>query len=169
MSRFNLPYIPLDEEYSLNIAMLTVAISILSHNKNEKLCLDINKLQVFIYLLKNPSKIDLALKLSGKKPVFVEKKLTYTMKSFSSNVDVLFDNAKVKSLIKKLSSCGLLLAEKESEESVKLFLSEKGVVFAAGFDEGFFKEIRILSKALLPLQSFPASKLNSIINQVFKG
>lgn len=169
MSKDNLPYIPLDEEYSLNIAILTVAISILSHNKKGKLCLDINKLQVFIYLLKNPSKIDLALLLSGKKPACVEKQLTYTIKSFSSNVDVLFNNEKVKCLIKKMSSCGLLLAKKESGESVKLFLSDKGMAFAGSFNEGYFKDIRTLSNALLPLQSFQASKLNSIINQVFKG
>lgn len=31
----NLPYIPLDEEYSLNFAMLAIAISILSHSKKE--------------------------------------------------------------------------------------------------------------------------------------
>ncbi|EIR5677461.1 hypothetical protein LW936_004703, partial [Escherichia coli] len=100
MKKNNLPYIPLDEEYSLNFAMLAIAISILSHSKKGVLSLDINKIQIFMYLIKNPSKIDCALTVSGKKPACVESQLTYTIKSFSSNVDILFDNSKVKYLIK---------------------------------------------------------------------
>ncbi|MEP8658147.1 ABC-three component system middle component 4 [Enterobacter asburiae] len=165
----NLPYIPLDEEYSLNMAMLAIAISTLSHSKKGTLSLDINKLQVFMYLIKNPSKIDSALAASGKKPACVEPQLTYTIKSFSSNVDILFDNSKIKFLIKMMSLRGLLAAEKKSDESVKLYLSEKGKEFADSFTDGYFKEIKRLTKALLPLQTLPTSKLNSVINQVFKG
>lgn len=165
----NLPYIPIDEEFSLNMAMLCIAISVLSHSKKGTLSLDINKLQIFMYLIKNPSKIDYALAVSGKKVACVEPKLTYTIKSFSSNVDILFDNSKVKFLIKILSLRGLLAAEKKSDESVKLYLSEKGKEFADSFNEGYLKETKRLAEALLPLQVLPASKLNSIINQVFKG
>lgn len=169
MRENNLPYIPLDEEYSLNIAMLAIAISVLSHSKKGGLVLDINKLQIFLYLIKNPSKIDSALSVSGKKPACVEPQLTYTIKSFSSNVDILFNNSKVKYLIKIMSLRGLLAAEKKSDESVKLFLSDKGKKFAESFTEGYFKEIKRLATALLPLQVLPTSKLNSVINQVFKG
>jgi len=169
MKENNLPYIPLDEEYSLNMAMLAITISILSHSKKGGLSLDINKLQIFLYLIKNPSKIDSALAVSGKKPACVETQLTYTIKSFSSNVDILFDNSKVKFLIKIMTIRGLLSAKKKSDESVKLFLSEKGKDFADSLTEGYFEEIKRLAKALLPLQALPASKLNSVINQVFKG
>ncbi|MCS2163258.1 hypothetical protein MUU47_19435 [Scandinavium sp. H11S7] len=169
MRENNLPYIPLDEEYSLNIAMLAITVSILAHSKKGGLSLDINKLQIFLYLIRNPSKIDSALAVSGKKPACVEPQLTYTIKSFSSNVDILFDNSKVKYLIKIMSMRGLLSAEKKNDESVKLFLSEKGKVFADSFTDGYFKEISRLAKALLPLQALSTSKLNSVINQVFKG
>ncbi|EOT8197273.1 ABC-three component system middle component 4, partial [Escherichia coli] len=150
MKKNNLPYIPLDEEYSLNFAMLAIAISILSHSKKGVLSLDINKIQIFMYLIKNPSKIDYALTVSGKKPACVESQLTYTIKSFSTNVDILFDNSKVKYLIKIMSLRGLLSAEKKNNESVKLFLSEKGKEFASSLTDGYFKEIKRLSEALLP-------------------
>lgn len=169
MRKNNLPYIPLDEEFSLNVAMLVIAISILSHSKKGGLCLDINKLQVFLYLIKNPSKIESALAVAGKKPAYVEPQLTYTIKSFSSNVDILFDNSKAKYLIKMMTVRGLLLAEKKNDESVKLFLSEKGNGFADSLTEGYFKEIKRLANTLLPLQALPTSKLNSVINQVFRG
>lgn len=169
MSKTNLPYLPLDEEYSLNIAILAITVSILSHSKKGMLSLDINKLQVFMYLIKNPSKIDYALATSGKKPACIETQLTYTIKSFSSNVDILFDNTKIKYLIKIMSMHGLLSAEKKNDESAKFFLSEKGKVFIDAFNEGYFLEVIRLAQALLPLQTLPATKLNSVINHIFKG
>ncbi|KAB8311471.1 hypothetical protein EH227_03245 [Rouxiella chamberiensis] len=149
--------------------MLAIAISMLSHNRNGNLVLDLNKLQVFIYLIKNPSKIDDVLLAAGKKPAFIESKLTYTIKSYSSNVDVLFDNRKIKFLLKKMASSGLLLAEKIKEDTTKLYLSNKGQIFSAGFSEGYFLEIKKMVSAILPLQSLPTPKLNAILNQVFKG
>lgn len=169
MKKNNLPYIPLDEEYGLNIAMLAITVSILSHSKKGNLSLDINKLQIFIYLIRNPSRIDAALIFSGKKPANLECQLTYTIKSFSSNVDILFDNSKIKFLLKKMAICGILKAVKESDETAKLFLSEKGIEFVNSLDFGYFLEVKSLAKALLPLQALQVTRLNSVINQVFKG
>nr|WP_167850464.1 hypothetical protein [Escherichia sp. E2562] len=56
MKKNNLPYIPLDEEYSLNFAILAIAISILSHSKKGVLSLDINKIQIFYVSDKKPIK-----------------------------------------------------------------------------------------------------------------
>lgn len=168
MSKGNLPYIPLDEEYGLNFSMLVVMISMLSHNKAGNLVLDINKLQIFIYLVKNPSKIDNVLSAAGKKSALIEPQLTYTIKSYSSNVDILFDNNKIKYLLKMMAAHGFLMAEKNSEDSTKIYLSSKGLSFAEGFNEGYFLEIKKLIRAVAPLQSLAVSKLNSILNQVFK-
>lgn len=169
MKKNNLPYIPLDEEYGLNIAMLAIAISVLSHNKKGSLSLDINKLQIFIYLIRNPSRIDAALIFSDKKPANLENQLTYTIKSFSSNVDILFDNKKIKFLLKKMVIYGILYAVKESEDTAKLLLSDKGIMFVNSLVSGYFLEVKSLAETLLPLQSMQVSRLNSVINKVFKG
>lgn len=61
-----LPYIPLDEELSLNFSLMVLTISELSHSSRGSLNLDINKLQIFLYLIKNPSKISYLLNIAGK-------------------------------------------------------------------------------------------------------
>ncbi|MEV9515703.1 hypothetical protein AB0171_06045 [Klebsiella pneumoniae] len=51
----SLPYIPLDEDFNLNIALLIILIHTLSKNRNDVLLLDRNKIQIFLYLIKNPA------------------------------------------------------------------------------------------------------------------
>ncbi|MTF65014.1 hypothetical protein GJD72_14025 [Klebsiella pneumoniae] len=54
----SLPYIPLDEDFNLNVALLIILIHTLSKNRNDVLLLDRNKIQIFLYLIKNPSKLE---------------------------------------------------------------------------------------------------------------
>lgn len=164
-----LPYIPLDEELSLNFSLMVLTISELSHSSRGSLNLDINKLQIFLYLIKNPSKISYLLNIAGKKTDTVDIQQTYTIKSFSSNVDILFDRNRAKLLLKCLALKGLLLAEQGKDNSTKLFLSPKGKEFSESLDSKYFYSVRSLIKAISPLQSLSTTKLNSLLNTVFKG
>lgn len=167
-----LPYIPLDEELSLNFSLMAITISELSHSSRGNLNLDINKLQIFLYLIKNPAKISQLLNaagVSGKKIDIVDIQQTYTIKSFSSNVDILFDQSRAKFLIKYLALKGLLLAEKTKDNSTKLFLSPKGKEFSDSLNSKYFDSVRLLIKAISPLQSLNTTKLNSLLNSVFRG
>lgn len=169
-NRYNgLPFIPLDEELSLNISIMVLIISAFGKNTKETLILDINKLQIFLYLVKNPARIAEILKCAGKTYTGLDIKQTFTIKSLSSNVDILYDNDRVKFLIKKLAASGLLLASKTEDNSTKLYLSEMGLKFAEGLDAVYFLTVRELIEVLAPLKSLPASKLNSLLNKVFGG
>ncbi|MGP2899617.1 ABC-three component system middle component 4 [Serratia ureilytica] len=167
--RSNLPFIPLDEEYSLNLSIMVIIIANMSKNSKGNLVLDMNKLQVFLYLVKNPSRIISILNIAGKKNSFIDQQQTYTIKSLSSNVDILYDNNRIKCLIKKLAFSGVLLADKIEDNTVKLYLSDKGLALAEKFDGAYFETLKMLVLAIKPLQSLPASKLNSLLNQVFRG
>lgn len=164
-----LPFIPLDEEYSLNFGIVVIIIANMSKNSKDTLILDINKLQVFLYLVKNPSRIISILSVAGKKYSFIDQQQTYTIKSLSSNVDILYDNNRIKYLMKKLAFSGVLLADKTEDNTVKLYLSDKGIELAAKLNDTYFATIKELVLALKPLQSLPAAKLNSLLNQVFRG
>ncbi|MCU4690912.1 hypothetical protein N9723_28825, partial [Klebsiella pneumoniae] len=59
-------YIPLDEDFNLNVALLIILIHTLSKNRNDVLLLDRNKIQIFLYLIKNPSKLEAVMILAGK-------------------------------------------------------------------------------------------------------
>lgn len=171
----SLPYIPIDEELDLNIAILALLLLNLSQNKKGSFVLDFEKTQVFLYLIKNPSRISKILRLADKSSAPLDKKLTHTIESMSSNVDMLFNRQKVKVLIRRLAALGFLRCEGTANStSIKYALSDSGAVFAgslvneAAGGRYFSSLLEIISK-LGPLQSQPTTKLNVWLNTLFKG
>lgn len=171
----SLPYIPIDEELDLNTAMLALLLSKLSKNKKGNFVLDLEKIQIFLYLIKNPSKISKILRLADKPSPPLDKKLTHTIESMSSNVDMLFNRQKIKVLIRRLAALGFLKCEGTAESnSIRFHLSDSGAAFANTLesevsDGNYISSlIEIISK-LEPLQSQPTTKLNSWLNTLFKG
>ncbi|WP_047280129.1 ABC-three component system middle component 4, partial [Pseudomonas lundensis] len=62
-----LPYLLIDDDFSLNYSLLALIIYKLGLTSKKNAVLDFEKIQVFIYLTKNPSKINEVLRLAGKK------------------------------------------------------------------------------------------------------
>lgn len=162
-----LPYIPLDEEINLNISLLIILIHSLSKNKNDVLLLDKNKVQIFMYLIKNPSKLEDVMVLAGKKNNSINMSETYTMKSLSLNVDILFETSKIKTLLKKLAALGWLRVNKIDGSSY-FSLSNSGEDIYEELDGEYFDSIKNYTKSLGKIKSLSPNKLNAILNEVFK-
>lgn len=112
----SLPYIPLDEDFNLNVALLIILIHTLSKNRNDVLLLDRNKIQIFLYLIKNPSKLEAVMILAGKQNTSIDMTETYTIKSLSLNVDILFSTPN-KNTFEKVSILGWLRVTKSDGAS----------------------------------------------------
>lgn len=163
----NLPYIPLDEEFTLNLGILTILLSSLGMNRAGNYIIDLDKAQIFMYLLKNPSKIDKVMMLAGKKTPEIDENETHTIKSLSSNVDILFKNRKIKHLLKYMSAKGLLAVVKNDIKSY-LKLTDSGIKFYEALGGSFYDSVRRNSDALGSIKSIPSSKLYKILNELFK-
>lgn len=165
----DLPYIPLDEELSLNLGILTIVLKTLGENKNGSAVLDINKIQIFMYLLKNPSKIEKTMIVAGKSKPNISLRDTYTIKGLSLNVDILFNTYKIKTLFKHMAARNYIIASKKDNTSPTLItLSEEGNIFYESLTGEYFTSLIETSKVLNPLKSNTTSKLNKILNEVFK-
>ena len=103
-----LPFISIDEEVELNLVIVMIVLWRHSISAKGKYLVDFDKLQCFVYLMKNPARIEQVLKLVGKKTTKFESRYTHTIESMSSNVDMLFDRSKLKSLLSRLASLGFL-------------------------------------------------------------
>ncbi|AID91747.1 MULTISPECIES: ABC-three component system middle component 4 [Enterobacteriaceae] len=163
----SLPYIPLDEDFNLNVALLIILIHTLSKNRNDVLLLDRNKIQIFLYLIKNPSKLEAVMILAGKKNTSIDMTETYTIKSLSLNVDILFSTQKIKTLLKKLSILGWLRVTK-SDGASYFSLTTQGESAYEQFGGEYFNSVKTYTKSLDKIKSLTSSKLNSILNEVFK-
>ena len=171
----SLPYVPIDEEIDLNTVILVLLLSKMAKNNRKNLVLDFEKIQIFLYLIKNPSNISKILRLADKASVPLDEKLTYTIESMSCNVDILFNRRKVKLLIRRLAALGFLRCEGAAKDnSIRYTLSDSGNDFAGSLireatDKKYFYSLAEIISRLAPLQSQPTTKLNAWLNALFKG
>lgn len=186
----NLPYLLIDDDFSLNFSIVALVLFKLSHSVKGNAMLDFDKLQIFLYLVKNPSKINPMLALAGKKLSPIKSRYIYTIESLSSNVDVLFDRSKLKFLLKHMAARGMLECDNFTNlKSLKYYLSPVGIRFVEElidlnsdgtgeaprgsndneYDTSYFKATLDVAEALTSLQTQPTTKLNSYLNSIFKG
>lgn len=171
-----LPFLPVDEEFSLNLSIVLIVIMVLGKNSKDRYVLDFDKIQIFFYLIKNPSKISPVLGMLNAKHVFIDSQFTHTIESMSSNVDSLFIKDKLKNLIKYTAFLGYLgCHRKEADNSFYYYLNDNGASFVNSLISSDKEQIGYLYPAyqlashLKPLQSQTNSKLNMILNSIFKG
>ncbi|MCM2368545.1 MULTISPECIES: ABC-three component system middle component 4 [Proteus] len=162
-----LPYIPLDEELNLNVSLFIILLRNLSKNKNNVWILNKNKAQIFMYLIKNPSRLEDVMTLMGKGSISIDISETYTIKSLSLNVDILFENSKINTLLKKIALMGCLNVKK-IEGTTFFSLTDYGEEIYNELDGEYFQSIKNHTKSLGKIKSLSSSKLNSILNEIFK-
>ena len=169
-----LPFIPIDEDFSLNITILTVLLTRLATTNRGSYVLDFEKIQALLYLIKNPAKINDILTLAGKQYAPLDTRYTHTIESMSNNVDILFDRDKLKYLFKSMAAWGLLGCYfDEKQKNIKYYMSKKGLTFSESLEkksaptEYYFDLVDII-ESVAPLQSQPTTKINSWLNITFK-
>ncbi|OPB14126.1 hypothetical protein BFW91_08325 [Pseudomonas fluorescens] len=184
-----LPYLLIDDDFSLNYSLLALIIYKLGLSSKKNAILDFEKIQIFIYLTKNPSKINEVLRLAGKKFVPLNSQYTYTIESLSTNVDILFNRSKLKTLIRELAARGMLECDNQTDpSSIKYLLSPAGSLFVESLiysnsDEflspspqkpvnqdthNYFSSALEVIDSLSTLQAQTTTKLHSYLNEVFK-
>ncbi|MBN3471255.1 hypothetical protein G0D98_22765 [Pseudomonas savastanoi pv. phaseolicola] len=186
----SLPYMVIDDNFDLNYGLVALVLYKLGLSPKNNAVLDFERLQIFLYLTKYPSKINRMLQLAGKKYAAINSRYIYTIESLSTNVDVLFDRAKLKHLLRHLAVRGMLACDKTSDpKSVKYSLTPEGVRFAEELlkrsdgevhapvdflasppnSDNYFSAVLDVIESLAPLQSQSLSKLNAHLNSIFKG
>lgn len=183
-----LPYLLIDDDFSLNFTLLTLIIDKMSLSSRNNSVLDFERLQIYLYLVKNPSKINEVLSLAGKPIASINTQYTYTIESLSTNVDMLFEREKLKTLLKELAARGMLACEFDNKSGVlKYLLNDNGKLFIKKvsnplniiqsnenysqslLEQNYFNDSLEVINSLSSLQSQTNSKLNYYLNTIFKG
>lgn len=181
----NLPYIPIDDEFYLNLSLMALIIYRMALTSRGNYTLDFEKIQIFLYLLKNPSSINSILMQAKKKPAIFSDKHINTIQSQSANVDTLFDREKVKSLLKELAARGFIACHVASKTgSIMYQLTAKGKEFsesllydydsaddhnlATNYNSTYLNSINIIIDGMQALQTQSNSKLNKYLKTYFK-
>jgi ABC-three component (ABC-3C) system Middle Component 4 len=156
----------IDDDFFFNVAITIILMEKLAVNRNGKFKLDFDKLQIFLYLIRNPSKINLLLEGLGKKPQFIDTKQIYTIESLSNNVDILYDRSRLKCILQKIAALEMLQTEIDEKGIVYFALSQRGVEAAQDLKKEHFTNVSETIQNLQGIQSVTTPKLFSMLNTV---
>jgi hypothetical protein len=164
----SLPYIEPDYDIHLNLAMVLVIIHLLGVTNRGTLKINNERLHIFLYLLKNPIKLNGLLNALGKGSILLNEQSTFSVSSISSNVDSLFDRAALKSLIGILINKKLIQVVYKSKDGFFYKITERGATAVDSLRDEYVYENKLLCEKLKTVLSFSESQLNQALNQVIR-
>lgn len=164
----SLPYIEPEDDIYLNLSIVLIVIQTLGVTKKGTLKINNERLHIFLYLLKNPVKLNSVLDSLGKNNVLLSEQNTFSITSISPNVDPLFDRQMLKSILSILVANKLVDIEFKSKDGFFYKLSEKGRFIVREFSDEYLIEIKVLCEKLKSVLSFSESKLNQTLNQIIR-
>lgn len=164
----SLPYIEPDYDIHLNLSTVLLIISALGYSKQGTLKINNERLHVFLYLIKNPTKLNTFLKSFDKKGVNLSEVNTLSVSSISSNVDSLFDRPALKSLISILIKKKLIEIEYKIKDGFFYKPTKKGNDVVERINGDYFIEIKKHCEKLKNVLSFSESKINKAVNAIIR-
>lgn len=160
----SLPYIQPDKDKYYNLGVILILLNKLSRSKRGNVNINLERLQIFYFLVTRPVLMNKILSYAGKKLSKLDEVDIYSVSTISQNVDELFDKKKVRTLLKELVSYGYIQVHLTESYGFVYELNEQGKIKAEELDCGYFEKVSIFSESLKLLLSESTSKLNSYIN-----
>lgn len=157
-----------ENNINLRLSRLLVIINELSYTQRGKLVINIDRLTLFDFLVRNPFILKNVLKAKGNTVLnLLNEEFGSIATMYPSKVS-LFDTTTTKVLIKSLISYNMLTV-KQYEGELFYTLSEKGKQFISEIETNYVVRMKELCKSMLVLRSVTTNDLRKIINPVIRG
>lgn len=164
----NLPYIDLAGELHLNTGIVICILSTLSHSKRGNAILNHDRLQLYYFLISRPAILNKVLVAAEKHGTQLRDSEIFSVESISVNVDNLYDRDKLRLLLQQISVLGFLDCTFSESLGICYSLTEEGIKTASKLTEGYFEHLKRHCLDIQRIQAMPTSKINSLLNHVFK-
>jgi hypothetical protein len=159
-----LPFIDPDDDLYINLAFVLIIIECLSLTKRGKLCINNDKLHIFLYLVKNPVVLRQLLDINGKDSLDLDEIESNSLRSISNNFSPLFDKKALMNLLTILIANRTVVVQYKKKEGFFYTLSEKGKRIVLLMKDGQFDNIWKYCKKMTSIQALETSKLNNSLN-----
>lgn len=164
----NLPYLEPANEFSFNAAMLLLVLDHLAKTKRGKKVLNLQKLQIYLYLVSRPTVLNQVLRLESKPEVPLREDEYFSTAAISNNVDPLFHRQRIKALLQFVASKGLVQIDYKKDLGFLFELNEKGQILAQNLVGGFFDDVKRYTDHIVFLHPLTDVKLNAHLNHIFR-
>ena len=145
-----------------------IVADILSITKRGKLTLSADKLQIYMYLAKNPIVLNRVLRFHGLETISLKNEDSFSFYSLSANVDSLFDRKLTKIILNTLLEKEMISTLYKNKDNFYFKLTDYGENIARELNSPYFHEIRYITDRMKVLQSHSEAQLNTAIYQSIK-
>ncbi len=161
-----LPYQVPDNDLSLNVAILILVVFLLGKTERGKLLLNNERLQLSIYLLKNPIILNNVLVAYEKPSAYIHSYDAYSVASISNNIDFLHNIHQLKTLLQCAVTLNLINVKYRRIEGFMYELSQTGVVLVEKLNGEYYDSLRNYANSLCSLNQIATKNLNNLIIQL---
>jgi hypothetical protein len=154
-----LPYTSPERDLHFNVALALLVLDHLAETNRKKLLLNLDRLSLFIFLLKNPLIATRLLHLLGHQSFNVEDSESFSVRSLAPSWDELLNYGQVKTLVRYLGARKMLCAAYRKSDGVMLNLTELGKSSAQSLDGPFFQRATSRLQLLTKLNNIPTKTL----------
>lgn len=155
----NLPFIDPDRNIHLNLAIVLIIVGRLSNSKRGKGVLDKSRINIYHYLLTNPTQLQLAVLNSGKTPPRIDVENEFNLKALAPDIDEAYDTKEIALLIQALIEKNLISCSPSDDGSALYSITPEGEQLEQSLTSEYFDVIRAYCRNLIELQSIAVSKL----------
>ncbi|MVX66917.1 hypothetical protein GKZ28_24985 [Clostridium chromiireducens] len=164
----NLPFIIPENDINLRLSRFLLIIDILAYTQRGKLVLNIDKLIIFDFLVKNPYILKQVLKVKGKTKIKLYKEEIGSVATLYPSKNAILDTNSSKILIKLMVLRKMVVVNKQSDE-LFFTLSDQGKALISEIKTDYIDRIKELCESMLVLRSISTNELKKIINPLIKG
>lgn len=155
----NLPFVDPDRNLHLNLAVVLIIVSRLNKSKRGKSVLDQDRINIYHYLLSNPTQLQFVILKSGKLPPTIGIEDEFSLKALAPDLDEAYDTKETGLLIQALIEKNLIRCSLSDDGSALYSITSEGEQIEQALVADYFDMIRAYCHNLLDLQSTTVSKI----------
>jgi hypothetical protein len=154
-----LPYTSPERDLHFNVALALLILDNLAETSRKKLLMNLDRLSLFVFLLKNPFIATRLLSLLGHQSFNVDASESFSVRSLAPSWDELLNYRHVKTLVRYLGARKMLCAAYRKSDGVMLNLTKLGKSSAQALDGPFFRRATSRLQLLTKLNNVPTKVL----------
>lgn len=162
----SLPFVIPEDDLELNLILLMLIIDNLYTTVTGKLILNLERLMIYFYLIKNPHILHKVLMKLSKKSFLLKSYEISSFKAENNNVEILYENKIVKFYLQILMSKKMIKSEYD-EKLGFIFLtvgSKENII--DNIDDKYLKRSLNFIEKIKQINSIHISQINTVIKNI---
>jgi hypothetical protein len=164
----DLPFVIPENDLDLNLLLVYTVVYYLNKTSTGKLVLDIERLNIYVYLVKNPHILYKVLVKLSKKSFVLKSYEILSFKADNNDSETLYNNKILKFYIQILMTNNQIKTEYNEKIGFVFYPSDEANNYM-NFENKYFERVLNFIEKLKQINSTPLSQINTTIKNILEG